>query len=161
MECKIILYPGAGPFIPGRWSNILTGLVFVLVGLMDLFTRENNTYMIILNVCLISLGVYFMILSILLLAPESRFLPRIELDDEGILVKDDIFHHAKYINWGSISGIYLGRHKLSITLEHGKIISFRLKVRQKMIDGNIKNILKTATEKNQISFSDLYSGYHS
>ena len=133
--------PATSPLLLGRIFNTLIGIIFIAVGGMNISLKTFNTYMIVLNVILMLLGLYYLISGLFLLAPGSRYAPRIEMDEDGVLIKDDIFHRSKYYDWTGIAGISFGIYKFTVQLKSGKTQTFQLNFQQEDINEEITSSL--------------------
>ncbi len=155
MNKKIILKPTTNPLLLGRIFNTLIGIIFIVVGSINISLKAFDTYMIILNIILMLLGFYYFISGIFLLSPDSRYAPRIEMDEDGVLIKDDIFHRSKYFDWTGISEIKFGIYKFTIQLKSGKSQTFKLNFQQEAINEEIKSSFTETGRRNNIMITGI------
>jgi hypothetical protein len=150
MTRKFLLKPATSPLLLGRLFNTVVGLIFIVVGAINISTRSFEMYMIILNIILILLGIYYLVTGAILLAPGSRYIPRVELDPSGILIKDDIFHRSKYFDWDFLAEIQFGINQISLITQSGDKHVFRLNPREEEIIFKLKSAIKDIENDNRI-----------
>jgi len=151
MNKKFLLKPVTSPLLLGRLYNTLVGLIFMTVGVINFTTKSVEIYMIVLNSILILLGIYYVLTGVFLMAPASRYVPRVEIDPSGILVKDDIFHRSKFFTWDQLIEVGFGIHQLSLKTKSGDTHVFKLNPREEEINTEIKSaIAEIENEKNII-----------
>jgi hypothetical protein len=142
MYKKFLLKPASSPLLLGRIFNTLVGMIFIAVGVMNITTKSIEAYMIALNSILILLGIYYLVTGLFLLAPTSKYIPRIELDSSGILIKDDIFHRSKYFDWDHLTGIHVGIQELILNTKTGDKHIFKLNPREEEVILKIRSAIR-------------------
>jgi hypothetical protein len=150
MTRKFLLKPATSPLLLGRLFNSVVGLIFIIVGAINISTRSFELYMIILNIILILLGIYYLITGAILLSPGSRYVPRVELDPSGILIKDDIFHRSKYFDWDYLAEIQFGISQISLITQSGNMHVFKLNPREEDINSKLKSAIEAIQTDNRI-----------
>jgi len=95
--------------------------------------------MILLNFILALMGVYYLFSGIFLLAPNLKFIPHVEIDENGILTRDDIFLRSRYYNWNHLKPIDLGIRQITTLTKSGIIRSFRINDREEFISEQVKS----------------------
>ncbi len=141
MKKRFIIKPATSPLLLGRGFNITVGLIFLVVGSLNISTRSFQIYMIVLNNVLIFLGIYYLASGIFLLSPGSKYIPRVDLDKKGILIKDDLFHRSRYFVWDQLTSIDLGIHQITFQAKSGMIQTFKLNERDDEINEQIKSTI--------------------
>jgi hypothetical protein len=139
MNKRFLIKPATSPLMLGRIFNIVVGLILITVGIINVSIESIQAYMIVLNFILVLLGLYYLISGVFLLAPNSKFIPRVEIDKDGILIKDDIFHRSWYYNWDHLKSINLGIHLITVRSNSGISQSFKLNEREDAMNEEIKS----------------------
>lgn len=141
MNNRYFIKPTTNPLLLGRGFNIAVGLILTGVGILNFSTKAFEIYMIILNIVLMFLGLYYLASGIFLFAPNSKYVPHVEIDNDGILIKDDIFHRSRYLKWEELKSIDLGIHQITVQAKSGISQSFKLNEREDMINEQIKSAI--------------------
>ena len=139
MNKRFLIKPATSPLLLRRNFNIAARLIFILMGIINVSTKSFRAYMILLNFVLALMGVYYLFSGIFLLAPNLKFIPHVEIDENGILTRDDIFLRSRYYNWNHLKPIDLGIRQITTLTKSGIIRSFRINDREEFISEQVKS----------------------
>lgn len=139
MHKKFFIKPATCPLLLGKGLNIGVGLIFIQAGIINLTTKSFQTYMILLNFILVFMEVYYLFSVIFQLAPNLKFMPRVEIEENGILIKDDILLRSKYNSWDHLKSIDLGMYQNKIQTKSEITRSFRINDGEEFISEQIKS----------------------
>ena len=105
------------------WLNIVLSFIFLALAFVNYQSRQSLSLLSILFVINV---IFLLSFSLLLMNKKSPYALRLELSDEGIFLKTDLFRKGHFFSWEKIDYIELEGNSLNLhtaTKSH----SFRLK----------------------------------
>ena len=78
---------------------ILLGLSGLIRGGFDLASSTSTFWSTTIALLLVVSGIMMLMLGFILFNPKSKFSPKIEIDENNILIREDVYLRTKKINW--------------------------------------------------------------
>ena len=89
-----------------KWIFVINGIINSGIGLRQLSTSDSWTnWVSILGLLLVVAGPLMFIYGLVLFGRTNRLTPKIQVDDNGILIKEDIHKGRRRIDWKNIKEI--------------------------------------------------------
>ncbi|MDH7605233.1 MAG: hypothetical protein QHH13_10055 [Melioribacter sp.] len=145
MEKMIIL--SSQPIKLSKWAYALLGLSFILQSVTVYEAGSLLFYLILL------LGIVLIFVSIFYGTP--IFLKYIKTNEDGIVLKQNIFSKEKLLSWDKIKRLDANMHRIEITYDNGEFyyVGF-YDLDYKTRHNDLKDFLKLIVEKGK-SFPDF------
>jgi hypothetical protein len=102
-----------------KWLFILVGIGNTINGIDKLMEGSLSTWILFLSIFLLLTGLLMLTLGIILFNPKSRFAPKVEVDDEQIIIREDVFNRTKSIRWREIKQIDFKSYALAFLYQDG------------------------------------------
>ena len=133
-----------------KWIFIFNGTVNTAIGTNLLIHTDSWTHWSsILAFILIIAGPILTIYGIILFNPKIKVVPKVQVDDKGILIKEDIYKRQIDIDWLNVKEITYKSFELNFLLKNNKIETINLPTTaEKSIE--IKKTIRKIADKRQI-----------
>jgi hypothetical protein len=121
MEKTIVL----GPFA-SRWIYFMLGISHTILGISQL-TAPLSKGEIITGLVYLTIGVTLLLLAFVLFSPFFWFTPKLTVDKNKIIFRENIFKGTKTIEWKDIKGIKYKSFEIEFQYNNGVTESLYLK----------------------------------
>lgn len=139
-----------------KWLFNLTGLLFLINGIFNIYTNSIEPIGFILGVLMIIGGLYYLIYGMTAFSKNSKYAQRVNIDNKIIELKNSFFRPATQLKWTDIRAIELGSYVIDFQVEGGrKKFSYQSNAD---VSIEIKKSIKEFAESKSIRISEGYSG---
>lgn len=119
-----------------------SGAVFLVNAVIQAFNRPEEWWSWILVIgmtvgALANLGAAFVVFS-----PNSRYAPRVEINQSRFLFKQDVFQPAHVIEWASIRKITLASYQVIFNLKDDTAVDLPINTGKPEISREVKAIIR-------------------
>jgi len=105
-----------------KWIYLFNGLVNCFVGYLQFLRGDSLTnWATLLGIVLMIAGPIMITYSLILFNTRNKLTPKVQLDENGISIKEDIHKRLVRIDWSNIKEITYKSFELSFQLVDGKI----------------------------------------
>lgn len=105
-----------------KWIYLVNGLVNCFVGYLQFLRRDSWTnWATILGIVLVIAGPIMITYSLILFNSRNKLTPKVQLDETGISIKQDIHKRLVRIEWINIKEITYKSFELTFQLVDGEI----------------------------------------
>jgi hypothetical protein len=144
MERTIVL----GPFA-SRWIYFMIGISHTILGISKLTESPLTKGDLITGLLYLIIGVTLFFLAFVLFSPFFWFTPKLTVDTNKILFRENIFKRTKNIEWKDIQGIEYKSFELEFQYNNGVTESLYLKTdSERSIE--VKRALREIADKKSI-----------
>ncbi len=104
-----------------KWILIINGLINTGIGISQIYIADSWTsWGFLLGLLLIVAGPLFIMYGIVLFSRTNKLIPKIQVDKNGILIKEDIHKGQRKIDWENLKEITYGPFELNFHLSDNK-----------------------------------------
>ena len=133
-----------------KWIFLFNGIVNSGVGLRLLLTADSWTsWTSILGLLLIIAGLLLFIYGIILFNRTNKLTPKVQIDDTGITIKEDLHKKQRQIDWRSVKEISYKPFELNFHLTDNNIETVNLSTSGE-ISLDIKKTIRHFADERQI-----------
>ena len=101
-----------------RWGFILTGLLFLFNGVLNIYNNSLEPLGLILGIGIFFGGIYFTFYGMTAFSKYSRFAMKIKITNKIIEIKNKLFGSAMRLNWSDITSIKFGFYEIIFQIEN-------------------------------------------
>lgn len=102
-----------------KWAFVFNGTVNTAIGLNLILQADTWLHWtIILGIVLVLAGPIFIVYAIILFNPNNKITPKVQLDEKGIYIKQDLHKRALKIDWSNIKEIGYKTFELDFLLNN-------------------------------------------
>ncbi len=141
-----------------KWTYLLLGLLFLVQGILSIKYLDSGTIrsglkmLYILNMVFMFTGsVLSIIYSITGFSSDSKYAPKIKIDDDHIELKRNIFKPATILNWPDIKRIEFGQYEVNFHLLESEVQFMYKSNRHVSLD--IKQAIREAAELKNVEIT--------
>ena len=133
-----------------KWGFIFNGIFNTAIGINLLFQSDSWFHWTsILAIFLVIAGPMVLIYGIILFNPFNKFAPKVQIDDQGLLIKNDIHKKLIKIDWEDIQEITYKTFELDFLLNNNNMVTVNLPTTaNKSVE--IKRTIRNFTEMKNI-----------
>jgi len=88
-----------------KWIYLFNGIVNSAIGIQQLLTSDSWSWLLLFGLILTVGGPLMIIYSLILFSRTSALAPRIQIDETGVLIREDIHRGQKKIEWKNVKEI--------------------------------------------------------
>jgi hypothetical protein len=88
-----------------KWIYLFNGIVNSIIGIQQLLTSDTWSWLLLFGLILTVGGPLMIIYSLILFSRTSVLTPRIQIDETGVLIREDIHRGQKKIEWKDVKEI--------------------------------------------------------
>ncbi|MEQ8238388.1 MAG: hypothetical protein RIA69_04205 [Cyclobacteriaceae bacterium] len=101
-----------------RWFSILTGLLFIVNGTMNIYRGGDLKLLgIILGILMLAGACYYLFYGILGFAENSKFSPKVKVDESEIELKNSLWKPSQKLHWADLSTIHFQSYQILFELK--------------------------------------------
>lgn len=132
-----------------KWFFVFNGVVNTAIGINLLFQSDSWIHWTsILSAFLIIAGPMLLVYGIFLFNPFNKLVPKVQIDDHGLLIKNDIHQREIKIDWKDIHEITFKTFELNFLLFDDHTVSVNLPTTANKSVEIKKNIRNFSEQKN-------------
>lgn len=133
-----------------KWIFIFNGIVQTALGLRHLSTSDSLTvWGSVLGLLLVIAGPISLIYGLILFNQTNRLTPKVQVDDNGIKIKQDFYKRQRTIEWGKVKEITYKSFELNFHLKDNNIETVNLSTTGE-ISLDIKRTIRQFADERQI-----------
>jgi len=134
-----------------KWAFIISGSVNIMIGVRQIYLANSWTdWTEILGIVLAIGGLLMVIYGIIIFTPSSRLVPKIEIGDEQIIIKQEFSKNGVVLNWGNIKEIVYKTFEIDFVLNDDKTEIVNLQTSAE-ISVEIKETIRQLADQKQIT----------
>ncbi|MGK7393070.1 MAG: hypothetical protein ACNS62_00810 [Candidatus Cyclobacteriaceae bacterium M3_2C_046] len=137
------------PFRINQWLYLFIGIMFIGNGIYHIIENHLFPWGRILGLIMLLPGFYYTIYGITAFNKHSKYAPKVKLEPNQLILKQNLFSPSYKISWAAIQKIQFGTYQLNIFLNDDHII-FHYHSRP-AVSLEIKKAIREAAEMNNIS----------
>jgi hypothetical protein len=133
-----------------KWIFIFNGIINSGLGLRQLYTADSWTsWGSILGLLLIIAGPLLLIYGLILFNRTNKLTPKVQVDDNGIIIKEDIHKRQRTIEWKNVREISYKPFELNFLLADNNIETVNLSTSGE-ISLDVKKTIRQFADDRQI-----------
>jgi hypothetical protein len=133
-----------------KWIFIFNGIINSGLGLRQLYTADSWTsWGSILGLLLIIAGPLLLIYGLILFNRTNKLTPKVQVDDNGIIIKEDIHKGQRTIEWKNVREISYKPFELNFLLTDNNIETVNLSTSGE-ISLDVKKTIRQFADDRQI-----------
>ncbi len=105
MKETVLLYRNKMSPKRAQFSQVLAGAFFIFYAGSKLIEGSLLQYQLIFNSVAVVFGLYFFVTGFIFYNRKSNLAPKISMDDDSVLVKENLFKKMKEIHWKDVKEI--------------------------------------------------------
>jgi hypothetical protein len=110
-----------------KWIFVINGFVNACIGFRQISISESWTsWGSVLGFLLIFAGPLMIVYGLILFAPPNRFTPKVQVDYDGIIIKENILEVQRQIDWKNVKEISYRPFELTFHLSNNSIETVKL-----------------------------------
>ena len=133
-----------------KWAFLFNGIVNTAIGINLIIQSDSWIHWTsILSILLIVGGPMLLVYGVILFNPFNKLAPKVQVDDQGLLIKSDIQKKESKIDWINIQEITYKTFELDFLLNNNKIVTINLPTTaEKSVE--IKKTIRNFSEQKNI-----------
>ncbi len=133
-----------------KWIFLFNGIIILGLGLRQIYQTESWTnWSSLVGILLIVSGSLLAIYGLILVKGMNKLIPKIQVDNYGILVKEDVHKRQRMIDWKDVKEITYRPFELNFLLTDNSIETVNLAVNAE-ISKDIKKTIRQIADDRQI-----------
>ena len=133
-----------------KWIFVFNGIINSGLGLRQLYTSDSWTnWGSILGLVLLIAGPLLLIYGLVLFNRTSKLTPKVQVDDNGIIIKEDIHKGQRMIEWKNVREISYKPFELNFFLTDNNIETVNLSTSGE-ISLDVKKTIRQFADERQI-----------
>ena len=105
-----------------KWIFIVNGTINLALGISQILQADSmGTWGSVLGTILVLAGPLMIIYGVILFNPVNKLTPKVHVDENGILIKEDIHKGQRRIDWGNVKEITYKSFELNFLLNDNNI----------------------------------------
>jgi hypothetical protein len=134
-----------------KWVFIFNGMLYLMLGVGQLVRAETLiSWWGLFGMVLVLVGPVMIIYGILLFYPAHRLVPKVQVDDLGIVIKEELYKRERLLFWNNIKEISYKSFELDFLLDNDRVEQVHLPTNA-AISVEIKKIIRQFADRNHIS----------
>ena len=134
-----------------KWIFVMNGIINSSLGLLQLSASDSWTsWGSILGILLVIAGPLMIVYGLILFSRTNRLVPKVLVDNNGIIIKEDIYKGQRKIDWKSIKEITYKPFELVFLLTDNNIETVNLATSAE-ISVDVKKTIRQFADDRQIS----------
>lgn len=137
-----------------RANATVSKLLFILLGLsglirggFDLASATSTFWSTTIALLLVVSGIMMLMLGFILFNPKNKFSPKIEIDENNISIREDVYLRTKKINWDELKQIQFKSFALDFLFNNGKSLLVVLRTTNEGSMEVKKSLMEIASKK--------------
>ena len=139
---------------PNGLNATVSKLLFILLGLsglirggFDLASATSTFWSTTIALLLVVSGIMMLMLGFILFNPKNKFSPKIEIDENNISIREDVYLRTKKINWDELKQIQFKSFALDFLFNNGKSLLVVLRTTNEGSMEVKKSLMEVASKK--------------
>lgn len=139
---------------PNGLNATVSKLLFILLGLsglirggFDLASATSAFWSTTIALLLVVSGIMMLMLGFILFNPKNKFSPKIEIDENNISIREDVYLRTKKINWDELKQIQFKSFAWDFLFNNGKSLLVVLRTTNEGSMEVKKSLMEVASKK--------------